>query len=114
MKNVQKNQKIENDIRQALNSCHLVKGMLETVPRDCAFLFIPGSIEELRSMEERAMRLKDIENRRNEVMFLQRKYDLPLRPNWSLRETKIRIRIAQRKKVLHNWGKNRPDNDRNW
>ncbi len=106
--------KIENDIRLALKSCHKIKGMLEAVPRDCQFLFVPHSVEELKTMETRAARLRDLENCRNEVMYLQRKNDLPIRPNWSLRETKIIARIAQKKKAIEEWGKNQLGNKRNW
>lgn len=105
---------IEDGIRQALKSCHNIKGMLEAVPRECQFLFVPESIEDLQLMETRAARLKDQENRRNEVMYLQRKNDLPLRPNTSLRELKTTIRIMQKKKAMRDWGKNHSDNNRNW
>lgn len=71
------------------NTFHMVSDIPEGVWR----LLLPASEADLASLEVRLLTFRRREKEREEVMALQKLCGLPLRPNASLHETKVRCRI---------------------
>ncbi len=69
--------------------------MLEGIPEDIKDIFIPHTEEELLELELNTSNFRAHERDREKVMQLQKQYNLPLRPNQTLRGVMIRIRIQQ-------------------
>lgn len=70
------------------------------------------SIEEYKKYIQRAEKVLHKSSSKHEKMRLQKKYDLPLRPNQEMRELKIIIRILEQKKKWDNgWQDEKDDKD---
>jgi len=67
--------------------------MLEGIPKDLVGLFVPDSKDELIQLEMNIIRWLAKVQEREKVMQLQRYYNLPLRPNQSLRDVIVRLKI---------------------
>lgn len=96
-----KNLKKENGASNNTSPDHLVTGILkmfEGLPDDIKDLFIPQSADELFELEFNSAKFKSREADREKVRAMQTQHKLPLRPNESLRRTKIMVRIAQFKR----------------
>jgi hypothetical protein len=76
---------------------HVVK-MLEGIPKDLVDLFTPNDEDGLVQLEINIVRWLARVQERAKVMQLQKHYDLPLRPNQSLRDVTIRLKILELKK----------------
>jgi len=72
--------------------------MLDGIPKDLVDLFTPNTDDELDQLEINVVRWWPRSQEREKVMRLQKRYDLPLKPNQSLRDVTIRIRILDLKK----------------
>lgn len=77
------------------NSKDLLKVLeyIEKIPVSCLDLVVPFCEEDLRALEKSIKAIRTREKERNYVMEIQRHYKLPLRPNESLKETMIRVRL---------------------
>jgi len=76
-----------------LKTAPFVQKMVKAIPEDLRDLFIPKTEDELIQLEYQLVRLGKKEDIRTQVMRLQRKFGLPLRPNMSLKDVGVRIRI---------------------
>ena len=76
---------------------HVVK-MLKGIPEDLIDLFTPNNNDELTQLEINIVKWLTKVQDRAKVMTLQKRYGLPLRPNQSLRDVRIRLRILELKK----------------
>lgn len=72
-----------------------VRKMLNDIPEDLRDLFIPTTSSDLICMEARLVRFSQWEEERNKIRELQRRFGLPFRPNMTLREIAIRVRIER-------------------
>lgn len=89
---------MKEKIEKALKTCHRIKAMLDEIPRELWDIFLPDSVDDIKFMEKSIRKFKTREAERKKVISLQQTNGLPLRPNNSLRETKIKIRIKALKK----------------
>lgn len=76
---------------------HVVK-MLEGIPEDLVDLFMPNDEDALAQLEMNIVNWSVKIKARAEVIRLQKRYELPLRPNQSLRDVTIRLKILKLKK----------------
>lgn len=76
---------------------HVVK-MLEGIPKDLVDLFTPDNEDGLIQLEINIVKWLAKVQERTKVMQLQKYYSLPLRPNQSLRDVTIRLKILELKK----------------
>lgn len=76
---------------------HVLK-MLEGLPEQIKDLFVSSTEDDLILFEINTVNFKKKEKERDRVIQLQKQYSLPLRPNQTLREVMIRIKIKQLKK----------------
>jgi len=79
---------------------------LASLPKDIRNIFVPKNEDELLSLELNITRFSSREKEREKVMDLQREFGLPLRPNQSLKDVLIRVRIAAIKKKLKGFQNN--------
>ena len=89
---------------------HVVK-MLEGIPKDLVDLFTPNSEETLAQLEINIIIWLARSKVRENIMQLQKQHDLPLRPNQSLRDVAIRIKISEAKKKQQFKDNNSDDED---
>lgn len=82
---------------------HVVK-MLEGIPEDLKDLFTPTTEEELAQLEINIVKWRARVQERQKVMQLQGRYGLPLRPNQTLRDVAIRLKILELKKKRQSKG----------
>lgn len=76
---------------------HVVK-MLAGIPKDLVALFTPNNDDELVQLEMNIVKWVARMRERTKVMQLQKRHGLPLRPNQSLRDVTIRVKILELKK----------------
>ena len=87
------NYDIEKDFKDYPN----VRRMLEKLPHDIWGFFLPKNHNDLYKVELKIISQKISERERNLVMALQRRYGFPVRPNASLREVNIKVKIHRMK-----------------
>lgn len=73
--------------------------MLNGLPEDLVDMFTPQTADELHQLEVNIEKWLIESYEREKIMRLQQKYNLPLRPNQSLRDLMIRIKIVELKKA---------------
>ncbi len=69
--------------------------MLEGIPKDLADLFVPDGEDALMQLEINVVRWLAKVQEREKVIKLQKRYGLPIRPNQSLRDVTIRLKILE-------------------
>ncbi len=90
--------KDKNDkLFKGMGTFHAVK-MLEGMPEDLVDLFMPNDEDELAQLEMNIVKWLARIKERAKVIQLQKHYGLPLRPNQSLRDVSIRLKILELKK----------------
>ena len=72
--------------------------MLDDIPRELWYLFIPKTIEELKATDNNVKSFKKREVEREKVMALQQLYNFPLRPNFAPQEVLAKIMIEKMKR----------------
>ena len=87
----------DKDSKYAAAAFHVVK-MLEGIPKDLVDLFTPDDEDGLIQLEMNIVRWLARVQERTKVMQLQKHYGLPLRPNQSLKDVAIRLKILELKK----------------
>lgn len=89
-----KNDRLSKETPPAL---HVVK-MLANIPKDLVNLFTPDGEKSLAQFEVNIIKWLDRVSEREKVMRLQKHFDLPLRPNQSLRIATIYSKISELKR----------------
>jgi hypothetical protein len=104
---------LNKEFENKLSSYPNVKFMLDGVPKDIWWIFLPGDLDKLFLLESQVIEFKKKELERERVMAIQRLCNFPLRPNESLAEVQARARIQGKKndKKFHRRGL---DNDRDY
>lgn len=92
-----KNDKLSDKLSKEITALHVVK-MLDGIPEDIADLFTPETEDELKQLELNIIQWLSRIQERQKVMQLQKRHGLPLRPNQSLRDVTIRLRILELKR----------------
>ena len=93
---------------------HIIK-MAEGIPDDLLDIFIPHDADGLVQLELNIVRWLARSADREKVIRLQRRENLPLRPNQSLRDVSIRLKILELKKKRNKFDKGNdffPDKDK--
>ena len=75
----------------------VVERYLARIPADLHDLLLPDP-QQAAEFVAAIKSLRDIEEERSYVMALQRRYELPLRPNESIKRTMIQVRLQILKK----------------
>lgn len=84
------------------SSAPSVLNALKDIPDDLKYIFTPVSIEDLVQFEENVLNFAKRIKERDEVMRIQRKYNLRIRPNMSMRRAVIFIKLAELKNRKNN------------
>lgn len=71
--------------------------MFDGLPEDILDIFVPDDKEEMLQLEMNIVRWLARAKEREKVLQLQRTHNLPLRPNQSLRDVVIRLKIVELK-----------------
>ena len=79
-------------VKQDTERHPLVAEYLSRIPAELHDLLAPGQ-EQAAEFVAAIKSLRDIEEERSYVMAIQRRYELPLRPNESIKRTMIRVRL---------------------
>lgn len=103
---------MEEKIKVALEKCKNVREMLDEIPRELWYLFIPKTVEELQATDINIKSFKKREIEREKVMALQQLYDFPLRPNNVPQEVLAKIVIEKKKR--HKKRSQSYDPNRDW
>ncbi len=74
------------------------------IPEELWYLFLPELPDELEAFSEALKSFRLREEERNYVMELQREYDIPIRPNESVKQTMIRVRLESIRERKHRRG----------
>ena len=88
---------MEDKITKAFKSYHNIKTMLDEIPRQLWYIFVPQSIKEMLATENNILNFKPRAVERERVMEKQFYDDMPLRPNDTMQETLAKIRIRKLK-----------------
>ena len=80
----------------------IVVAALKGIPDSIKDLFVPVSAEELKVFEQNVMNFARRARERDEIMLLQRKYGLPLRPNMPYSRVLLLIRLVELKRKRQN------------
>ena len=76
-----------------LQSSPYVQKMLQDIPKDLQSIFAPVTENGLVALEASLIKFGKAQKEREQVTALQKSFNLPFRPNMSLRETIIRVKI---------------------
>ncbi len=97
--------KVDKFKHKGMVAFHVAK-MLGDIPKDLLDLFTPNNVEGLIQLEINIVRWMSRSPERTKVMRLQKQNNLPLRPNQSLREVSICLKILQLKKIMRMFSNN--------
>lgn len=86
---------MNDQIKKALDRNPLLRRYMDGIHEDVWELFLPKDQDEWPSLATAVIALRLVEEERRYVISLQHKYDLPLRPNESVKSTMIRVRIRR-------------------
>lgn len=89
---------MKKEILAALYAFRNIKKMILQLPTQLWVIFLPDTIKGLALLETNLIVLRKREETRNKVMAIQKLCGFPLRPNASLRETKIKARLQDLKR----------------
>lgn len=89
---------MKKEILAALYAFRNIKHMIIQLPTQLWEIFLPDTIKGLALLETNLIILKRREKTRNKVMAIQKLCGFPLRPNASLRETRIKARLEDLKR----------------
>ena len=78
----------------SLESAQFVKKMLKDIPKDLRNMFMPKNTKDLEELEIRLIGFASKQKERQQIMELQKRFNLDNKPNMSLRDTAIRVKIA--------------------
>ncbi len=73
-----------------------IRNLLAGIPRDLWSIFLPETNEDLSEFETNIVVFRSREPQRDQVMAIQRRYRLKLRPNETLRAARIKARIRSK------------------
>ena len=89
---------MKKEIIVTLYAFRNIKKMISQLPTQLWVIFLPDTIKGLALLETNLIVLRKREETRNKVMAIQKLCGFPLRPNASLRETKIKARLEDLKR----------------
>lgn len=89
---------MDKDKKLNYRSAIHVLQMLEGIPEDLKSLFVPKTMNELAQFELNIIMWLVRSKEREKVIMFQKHYGLPLKPNQSIREVQIRLKILELKK----------------
>ena len=84
----------DNKLSERMASFHVIK-MFEGIPKDLVDLFVPDGEDALTQLEINVVRWLARVQEREKIIKLQKCYGLSLRPNQSLRDVTIRLKILE-------------------
>ena len=99
------------DVDKALRAYHNVRAMLDGIPRELWYIFLPETLNGMPLLESRILAFRPRETDRNKVMNIQKTCNFPLRPNAPPREIAARLKILRIKKGLDDVSESDPDRD---
>ena len=105
--------KIRAEMLQAIENHPVIKDYLANIPENVWDILLPESVDELAEFSSEVKSCLTQSEERDFIMKVQRDHGLPLRPNASVRETVIAVRI-QHLRDKHRRHKNRPPRDGNY
>lgn len=88
----------DQEILKKLRDFPYLREYIQKIPSNCWPLLLPGSACDFKELEDAIRECRAEEEIRNSVMSVQMRFGLPLRPNLSVRETLLRLRIQKLKK----------------
>jgi hypothetical protein len=103
---------MEESVVSAITRCRSVRRMLDSIPRELWYMFVPGSVEEMVALDAGIRAFERREKSRQKVISMQRRHGRPLRPNEPLHEAAAKIRISALKKKMEPEGF--ADGGRDW
>jgi len=95
--NTDKSEKRKLNFEVAYNVVRFLAGL----PKDIKNIFTPKNENDLLILEMNLIKFSSREKEREKVINIQRDFGLPLRPNQSLREVLISIRVLTLKKKVN-------------
>ncbi|MBD3258871.1 hypothetical protein GF377_10590 [candidate division GN15 bacterium] len=91
---------MSEDMTKLLRDYPNVRKMLEGIPENAQYIFLPSTEDDMVNLEVAILSLKARESKRNQAMALQQLCGFPLRPNAPLQEVQARARIEGKKKEM--------------
>ena len=85
---------MKNDLNEILDSYPNLKAMLEGIPLELWYIFVPGTDDEMAMMEADILAQRKRDSQRKKVMAIQKLCGFDLRPNESLRDVITRAKRA--------------------
>ena len=82
------------------SSAQHVKAFLKSLPKDLRKMFTPTTDDEIMELEIRLIQFNRTQKERDQVMQVQKKFDIPLHPRMTLEKVAVYARIALLKKKL--------------
>lgn len=98
----------------SFKSTQFVQKYLKTLPKDVRDIFTPVTEDELLQLELRLAHFGKIQKDKVQVMQLQKQFNLAFRPNMTLRDTIIRVKIEflrRKKRAQYNETLYNPEQD---
>jgi len=87
-----------NKTTESFGKFHFIERMFEGLPSDLWYIFMPTTEDGYYQLDTALIKLKAKQVERNQIMRIQKQFNLPFKPNMSMRETIIRVRILMLKK----------------
>jgi hypothetical protein len=84
---------MKKEILDALDSFPNVMKMLDSIPRQLWYIFLPDTIENLAMLEADILAQRKRDRERDKVMSVQKLCGFPLRPNERIRDVMARAKI---------------------
>lgn len=93
------------EMAEGLKEYPSISKYLESIPENLWDMFLPATAAELPRFARSLHELRARETEREYIVGLQKKYDLPLRPNATMNETMKLVRVARKKRAASNQGR---------
>jgi len=88
---------LNNNIKKQLKNYQNIEAMLDDIPPQLWDFFLPEDPNDLYKLELKIIALKKTEHERKQVMAIQNRYGFPLRPNVTLHEVIVKVKILRLK-----------------
>lgn len=92
---------ISSAVLAAIEEYPSIKQYSRRIPRELWQIFLPQLPDEFAEFSTALKSLRLREEERNYVMELQREHEVPLRPNETVKETMIRVRLQNLRERRH-------------
>jgi hypothetical protein len=98
----------DDNKHEKMAAFHILK-MFEGLPEELITIFVPDDKDALAQLEINIIQWLIKVKERERIMKLQKQYGLPLRPNQSLRDVTIRLKILELKKKKQKFNGSKSD-----